>query len=195
MRSFAQCHHRNRKLSRMTVDELIAHHFARPNRAIMVTDRFMRSRKFGPRGEQLCDSLSDFEIRDLFNHGRGNYGMTWDDYNFTYGGPGNPESTYNMQPRNNLCLYCSKTGRQCEWISFGGPYGYTSMEPITTSPTTGRIAVKQLILQSKPTDTIWLLELNIRTNTWRTIGEYPSPTIRQPAIVGEWPNFSPWQSS
>lgn len=185
--------------SRLTVDEVIANHFSRPNRAILVTDRYVTSRKFARPELQLSErNLSDFEIRDLFNNGTSGYGKTNESSLLTYGDYGNPEGFgQGSGHRNNLCLYCtsSTTGNpNCEWVSFGGPYGYTSIEGVTRSPTQGRINVKKLILSATQYDTIWLLELNKRSNTWRTIGRYPAPILRQASIVGRWPEFTSFES-
>jgi hypothetical protein len=186
------CQSHHIQLSKNLIDDFIRNYFSRPNRAIMVTDQFMRFRKYGT-GLGCEGSLSDLEIRDLFNNGSSE---------FTCGNYSNAEGygvSGRTDIRNNLCLLCSSEGGcngfcpSCEWVSFGGPYGYTTIEKVTRSPSHGRLLLRNLILSIKPYDIIWLLELDRKRNNWSTIGKFPALATRQATIIGNWPNLTPYQ--
>ena len=143
--------------------------FSKPNRGILIVNRWQTHRKFAtPELQLYMNDLTDFEIRDLFTK------------------------------KNNLILYCiddiksypyTTVNPSCEWVNMEGPYGYTKISPLTRSPAIAQKMIKKLVLNSTPYDTIWIIELDMRTNTWYTIYSYPASIVRQSMVISRYPYF------
>lgn len=147
--------------ARTYVDTYVTATLTNPGGAILVTDGFMDHRALGPRYMQLHAQLTDFEIRDLFR-----------------------------KENNVACLLLGSTARDREWVTMGGPFGYTSVDHLTKNPVQALIRARQLVTQTSQTDVVWFLNHDGNTNTWSSRYCLQAGPLKDAMVVSKWPLFT-----
>lgn len=176
-----------------------------PNAGILVSSWTFPHRKYAQLREQLKHHrLRDFEIRDLFNgftHKRHQYLNTFEQPELIAHGswkvPGNEQKGGGTW--NNMMMLChgathlkpcakvNALRRDCEWVTWQGPYGHTSIETLTRSPLHAAQMMRRLVLSAHARDLIWFTSYDSKTNAFSVTHVFPAEHLRRAILLGRWP--------
>jgi hypothetical protein len=91
--------------------------------------------------------------------------------------------------QHDNCLACIQMDGRPEYITLGGPYGYTTIEHYTNNPMQALIKARQIIIQSEQSDVVWFLRHDGATNTWSSSFAIEAFVVKDAMVISKWPIF------
>lgn len=195
-------HHSDTTYYRRWVNAVLGKQLRTPNCGILVTKRTFPHRKFARLHQQLQhNNLSDMELRDLFGgYSNSDYNNRFhrpDGVDRTFTAPGNqlhkPQHWNNLSylchNNNNNNNKCNAVSGDCEWVSWDGPYGHTSIETLTRSPLHAMTLARRLIMATTPHHLVWFTRYVPETRSWTVTRVFPAQHLRRAILLGQWPFY------